>query len=74
MEKTIRIEDADEFTAEIERVTKRFEEMISMIEPVLPDVVAEHGQLSKRLTTVIGAIEASDEAIRLADFLLRRLN
>lgn len=67
------INNAREFAMQLDSAKERFDEMLPAITAAMPDIVAECVELTKPLKDLIASIEASDEAIHLADFLLCRL-
>lgn len=68
------VKGAEDFAAEVDELTARFEEVVSSMAETLPGVVDEYRQAVAPLRRLMAALDESDSAIVLADFLVTRLD
>lgn len=64
------IVNASQFRREVDGANRRFSQLLTRIQCVSPDIIDRYKTTVAPLQSITDALEASDRAIRLADFLL----
>jgi len=64
------IDSAEQVREELEKIRTRFDDLLQSIAVISPDIDDRYNEAARPIEATIKAMEASDQAILMADFLL----